>query len=65
MAWVISVRVTEDLLSQKGERALHSSYADDILGAAYRMVVDRHQLLPLPELGHGVGTCRIPQAVGA
>jgi hypothetical protein len=49
MAWVIAVRVTAGLPSHKGERALHSSYADDILGAEYRMLVDHNRLLPLSQ----------------
>src|SRR2546425_11040336 len=64
MAWVISLRVTEGLPSQKGERALHRACADAIMGASSSLLVDRSGLLPHPELRRGGGTCRRQQAGG-
>jgi len=58
------LRVTEGLPSQKGEKALHCSCADDIMGASYSLLVDQSRLLPLPELRRGGGTRRRQQAVG-
>ena len=58
------MRVIEDLPSQKGERALHRACADDIIGASYRLLVDRSGLLPLPELGRGRRVGWIHETVG-
>ena len=58
------MRVTEGIPSQKGERALHSSYADAIMGASYSLVVNPSGLRPLPELIQGRRVGWIHETVG-